>query len=77
MIIVLHLIGYSTVTIQPWLRAVPVLSPVMIHDRSVSKTPDNVDMELEALIKHLLGELRHRETVILENIESLKVKDVD
>ena len=32
-------------------------------------------MELEALIKHLLSELRNRETVILENIESLKVTD--
>ena len=30
-------------------------------------------MELEALIKHLLSELRNRETVILDNIESLKV----
>ena len=30
-------------------------------------------MELEALIKHLRGELLHRETVILENIENLKV----
>merc|ERR1712050_161931 len=28
--------------------------------------------ELEALIKHLRGELVHRETVILENIENLK-----
>ena len=30
-------------------------------------------MELEALIKHLLAELRNREAVILDNIESLKV----
>merc|ERR1711874_769556 len=29
-------------------------------------------MELEALIKHLLSELRNRETVILDNIDSLK-----
>ena len=50
------------------------LSPVMIYDPSVAcLAPANEDMELEALIKHLLGELRHRETVILENIESLKV----
>ena len=31
-------------------------------------------MELEALIKHLRGELVHRETVILENIENLKAE---
>ena len=50
------------------------LSPVMIYDPSACISPPSEDMELEALIKHLLGELRHRETVILENIESLKVK---
>ena len=49
------------------------LCPVMIYDPR-SACLANEDMELEALIKHLLGELRHRETVILENIESLKVK---
>merc|ERR1711971_776588 len=47
-------------------------SPVMIYDTSACILPASEDMELEALIKHLLGELRHRETVILENIESLK-----
>ena len=30
-------------------------------------------MELEALIKHLRGELMNREKVILENIENMKV----
>ena len=40
----------------------------MINNQSVTVT-----MELEALIKHLLSELRNRETVILDNIDSLKV----
>merc|ERR1739838_224623 len=47
-------------------------SPGMIDDTVACILPASEDMELEALIKHLLGELRHRETVILENIESLK-----
>ena len=52
------------------------LGSVMIYDPSSAchTSAASQDMELEALIKHLLGELRHRETVILENIDSLKVK---
>ena len=47
-----------------------------VHDNSTSMINNQsvtVTMELEALIKHLLSELRNRETVILDNIDSLKV----
>ena len=46
------------------------------HSLSQSHSPLLTIMELEALIKHLLSELRNRETVILDNIDSLKVNIV-
>ena len=45
------------------------------HSQSDHSPPLTI-MELEALIKHLLSELRNRETVILDNIDSLKVNIV-
>ena len=46
------------------------------NSQSQSLSPLLTIMELEALIKHLLSELRNRETVILDNIDSLKVNIV-
>ena len=46
------------------------------QSQSECHSPPLTIMELEALIKHLLSELRNRETVILDNIDSLKVNIV-
>ena len=72
------------VTAEGWVETVPVSCQISDHVLSQSRpstplsshSPLLTIMELEALIKHLLSELRNRETVILDNIDSLKVNIV-
>ena len=70
---------------ERWVETFPVSCLIMFRLRHGLSRPPSPSpslsapltiMELEALIKHLLSELRNRETVILDNIDSLKVNIV-